>query len=77
MKIDYGPPGEAGVKSLQYVGDSADYTSMNIAEFAKPVGKVAVGVWLYAFITGNRSLKLVSLGVAAGSLFVQVTAPKK
>lgn len=77
MKIDYGPPGASGVKSLQYVGDDADYRSMNVEELAKPVGKVAFGVWVYAWVTGNRSLKTVALGVSVASLFVQLTAKKK
>lgn len=77
MKIAYGPPGAVGVKQLQYVGDDADYTSMNVAELAKPAAKVAAGVWIYAFITGNRSLKVVSMGVTAASLFVLLTSKTK
>ena len=77
MKIAYGPPGAVGVKQLQYVGDDADYTSTNVTELAKPAAKVAAGVYVYALITGNRSLRLASLGVTAASLFVLLTSKPK
>lgn len=77
MKIDHGPPGATGVKSLQYVGDDADYKSTTLGQIAKPVGNVALGVWAYAWITGNRSLKLMALGVSVGSWLIQLEGKTK
>lgn len=77
MKIDYGPPGATGVKQLQYVGDDADYTSTGLQELAKPAGKIALGVWGYAWITKNQSLKTMALGVAVASWLVQLSGSPK
>jgi len=77
MKIDHGPPGATGVKSLQYVGDDADYSVTTLGQIAKPAGKLAVAVWAYAWITGNRSLKLVATGVGIGALLIQLQEKTK
>ncbi len=77
MKIEHGPPAFRGVKSLQYVGDDADFTQKSVAEIAKPAATLGAGVYVYAWIVGNRSLKLVSLGVTLASLFIHVSTKVK
>ena len=73
MKIEYGPPGESGVKSLQYVsgpGDDADYVSAGIHQIAKPAGALALGTWAFAWATGRDKLKRTALGVSVASWLV-------
>lgn len=76
MKIDYGPPGAVGVKSLQYVGDDADYTSTGLRQLAKPAGAIALGVWGFALVTGNKPLKKIALGVSVAAFLIQMVTPK-
>lgn len=77
MKIDYGPPGAVGVKQLQYVGDDADYVSIGLYQLAKPASAIALGVWGFAWVTGNRSLKRMALGVSVAAFFVQTLMKPK
>jgi hypothetical protein len=71
MKVEYGPPGIGGVKSLQYVsgdetsGDGFRFDLINSLPFA--LG----GLWGYAEATGRRKLakqarlaSLLAVGVA-------------
>jgi len=71
VKIAYGPPGAVGVKSLQYVGDDADYTSTGLRSVAKPVGAIALAVAAYAWKTGDKKLQKQALAVAAGALILK------
>jgi hypothetical protein len=71
MKVEYGPPGIGGVKSLQYVsgdetsGDGFRFDLINFSVF------LFGGLWGYAEATGSRRLakqaktaSLVAVGVA-------------
>ena len=78
MKIDYGPGPTVGVKTLQFVGDDADFVSSDIHELAKPTAALSLGVWAYAWITDNQPMKKVALGVSVAAFLVQtLMAPKR
>jgi len=77
MNIAHGPPAFSGVKSLQYVGDDADYTVTTLGQIAKPAGTIALGVWGYAWVTGNRSLKLVATGVGVAAFLIALQGKMK
>jgi hypothetical protein len=74
MKIAYGPPGETGVKQLQYVGDDADYLATGIGALARPIGLIALGVLIYARTAKKKKLEKPALGVALGALVVELVA---
>ena len=80
MKIAHGPPGSVGVKSLQYVGDvdgigdDADYVTLGLHQLAKPVGSVALGVWVYGFATKNTKLKKQALAVSLAAFVIGMVA---
>ena len=58
LELAYGPPGEMGVKSLQYLSASeADYTATGLHGLVKPLGAVAVGAWLFGALTGRQELQ--------------------
>jgi C4-dicarboxylate transporter len=73
MKIDYGPPAVAGVKHLQYLSaNEPDYVSGALGQYAHPVGVAALGVWGFAWITGQEKLKRTALGVSIGAFIVGI-----
>lgn len=64
MKIEYGPPGTAGVKNLQYLsGIPTAETSC-----ALPIAKIAGVVWLGAKIFGKKPLKRYAFWAGLGAL---------
>lgn len=79
MEISYGPPGAVGVKSLQYVSgtDDADYVSTNLHLVAKPVGVLALGTLVYAWVAGKPKLKKQALAVSIGAFIVQALVSPK
>lgn len=77
MEIAYGPPGATGVKQLAYVGDDADYTSTGLYGVARPASFVAAGVWVFAALTGAKTLKKQALAVSVAAFVVSVvTKPR-
>lgn len=85
MKVEYGPPGAAGVKSLQYVsgddydgiGDDADYISLGIHQIAKPVLALGLGTAAYSWVTKRERLKKQALAVSFAAFVVQlITRPR-
>lgn len=75
MKIEYGPPGEVGVKSLQYVaGDGLDEGESLTKRVARPLSLLAGGVWLFAMMSGRDELRKNALAVSAAAYAVSVLA---
>jgi hypothetical protein len=78
MKIAYGPPGIAGVKHLQYVGDDgdADFTSTGLSQLARPVALGALGVAVYGGLTRRKKLLRQGGAVAIAAFLIEILSRK-
>lgn len=72
VELSYGPPGEAGVKHLQYMSGlaDADYVASGFKGLARAAAIAALATWGYAYTVGDEPLRRKAQGAAVAAFVV-------
>jgi hypothetical protein len=79
VKVEYGPPGQSGVKTLMHVGEEDGPVARNaeIHRVSGTVGMVSVGVWAWAYLADNEQLRKYAFATSVMSFVAKfATRPK-
>ena len=79
MHVAYGPPGQSGVQTLMHVGadDGNDQQNAQIHQISGTVGMVSVGVWAWAYLAEDETLRKYAFATSVLSFVARLaTRPK-